>query len=84
MGLYPLVISDDQSKTDQVWSGVLLGNRISGDQRVFLYEMCGFYIEIYHSMDSNKIIRLALFKGTSFLEPYLDQISNKELDGLLQ
>ena len=83
MSLYPLVILDDQSKTDQIWSGVLLGNRISGDQHVFLYEICGFYIEIYHSMGLDKITKLALFRGISFLEPYLDQIRIKELDALL-
>jgi hypothetical protein len=78
MSLYPLIILDDEAKAGRVWTGVLLGDRVAGDQRVFLYELCGFYIEIYHSIGLNQITELALFKGTSFLEPYLDQISIEE------
>jgi len=83
MRLYPLVVSDDESKTGQVWTGVFLGNRIAGDQRVFLYDLCGFYIEIYCSISLNKITKLALFKGTLFLEPYIDQIGIEGLGKLL-
>jgi hypothetical protein len=83
MSGYPFIKLDDTSNADKVWTGVLLADRFAGDDHILLYEMGGFYIEIYLSLAWNKIVRLTLFKGTSFLEPYLDQISSEEFESLV-
>lgn len=60
----------------------MLADRLDGDTYILLYELGGFYVEVYYSMRDNKIARLKPFKITSDLAPYLDQINIGELDCL--
>jgi hypothetical protein len=83
MALYPLNFLDDSSEDYYILDGVLLAERIAGDSCILLYDLGGFYIEVYCSIDKAEILKLAFFKETSFLEPYLEQISNQEFDRLL-
>ena len=83
MALYPFIVSDGASEADSILAGVLLADRIAGDNYILLYDADGLYIEVYYSITKSEIVKLTFFKGTSFLEPYLEEISNKELDTLL-
>lgn len=82
MKFYNFIALDNETKTNAVWNGALLGDRLEGDTYILLYELGGFYVEVYYSMSSNKIARLKPFKVTSDLAPYLDLIGIAELDGL--
>jgi len=80
MKFYHFIALDNVTKTNAIWNGTLLGDRLDGDRYVLLYELGGFYVEVYYSMSQNTIARLKPFKITSDLDPYLDQISLVELD----
>lgn len=83
MKFYHFIALDNDTKTNAVWNGALLCDRLEGDTYILLYELGGFYVEVYYSMSLNRIARLKPFKVTSDLSPYLDQISIEDLSGLL-
>jgi len=82
MKFYHFLALDNETKTNAVWDGILLSDRLDGDIYILLYELGGFYVEVYYSMSINRMVRLRPFKITSNLSPYLDQISIGELDCL--
>jgi hypothetical protein len=82
MKFYHFIALDIEAKTTAVWGGTLLSDRLDGDTYILLYELGGFYVEVYYSMSLNRMVRLKPFKITSDLSPYLDQISIGELADL--
>ena len=82
MKFYHFIALDNETKTNAIWGGSMLADRLDGDTYILLYELGGFYVEVYYSMRDNKIARLKPFKITSDLAPYLDQINIGELDCL--
>lgn len=82
MKFYHFIALDNETKTNAVWDGVLLSDRLDWDTYILLYDLGGFYVEVYYSMSLNRMVRLRPFKVTTDLSPYLDQISISELDNL--
>jgi len=82
MKFYHFIALGNETKTNAIWGGSMLADRLDGDTYILLYELGGFYVEVYYSMRDNKIARLKPFKITSDLAPYLDQINIGELDCL--
>jgi hypothetical protein len=58
--------------------GVLISTRRTDEYKVLLYQIDGFYVEVfYHPTDH--FIRIESFTGTEKLNPYLHQISIEDL-----
>ena len=60
--------------------GVQVGTREDTFHTVRLYQIDGFYVELYHHNHFNVITRMQSFSNTQHLQPYLAHIS---LDGLV-
>jgi hypothetical protein len=59
--------------------GVLISVRRTDEHRVLLYQIDGFYVEVYYHPTKN-VIKIKSFSGTEQLQPYLKQIS---LEGIV-
>ncbi len=59
--------------------GDYLARRKYKTQKIYLYYLSGFFIEVYYCTEDDEIIRIEGFKNTESLTPYLKQI---ELAGL--
>jgi len=53
---------------------VFLARRTDGDFRVSLYQLDGFYVEIYFHTEELMYKRVRSFSGTEELDKYLDSI----------
>lgn len=60
--------------------GVQIGEREDTFHTIRLYQVDGFYVELYHHNHFNVITKLQSFSSTQKLQPYLEEIS---LDGLV-
>lgn len=70
----------EETQTDVIWqAGVLLGRRTEGFYKIMLFQIDGFYTELWYHTHFNVLIKVASFSDTDLLEPYL---SNIRLDGL--
>lgn len=69
-------------QTDIIWeTGVFLARRSEGFHNILLFQLDGFYTEIYYHAHFNVIIKIKSFSNTDLLAPYLDKIN---LDCLFQ
>jgi hypothetical protein len=57
--------------------GVYVGKRKIDKQTVVLFQLHGFYVEVYYKQYRKVIDRLAISDSTEILQPYLDQVNIK-------
>jgi len=62
---------NEVEQANAVWEGVFIEVRKDNDGSVALYDLGGFYVEVYYSNSDNKITSLRPFKSTELLQPYL-------------
>ena len=62
------------------FNGTYIVQRMLGDCKVFLYDTGGFFAEVFYSPKYQKVLMINAFDKTIGLEPYLDEISLKDLD----
>ncbi|HEX6334690.1 MAG TPA: hypothetical protein VFZ78_10720 [Flavisolibacter sp.] len=75
------VLTDDQ-KANLVYSeGVLIGLRKTFDCRILLYQLHGFYVEIWYQPSRNIIRNFLSFTSTDRLDPYLRKLSLEGITG---
>jgi hypothetical protein len=73
--LYQFIALDEDPQAEALWDcGVHLANREHGEHTVLLYQLDGFYVEVFYQKKLNAITRLRPFATTNLLQPYLDQI----------
>ena len=66
----------EASQTDVIWEeGVFLARRTKGFYSIILFQIEGFYTEVFYHSHFNVIIKIESFSDTERLEPYLDCIS---------
>ena len=71
---------DEIEQADIIWeSGVMIGKRTDAYYNVLLFQVEGFYAEIYYHSHFNVIIKIKTFSSTDQLEPYLQAIQLDEL-----
>ena len=62
-------------QTDVIWeNGVFLARRKEGFYNILLFQVEGFYTEIYYHSHFIVIIKIVSFSDTDLLEPYLNKI----------
>jgi hypothetical protein len=68
-------LNEDQ-KSNAIWiHGSLIDVIRNDDVTILLYQLIGFYVEVYYNYDKNQIERFRSFNSTDQLEPYLNKIS---------
>ena len=81
MTRYHFNILDEAEKAGIVREkGVQIGEREDTFHTIRLYQVDGFYVELYHHNHFNVITKLQSFSSTQKLQPYLQEIS---LEGLV-
>ena len=67
---------NEDEKSNVLWLKGSLVDIIRKDHiTVLLYQLYGFYVELYYNYNKNQIERFRSFSSTDYLEPYLDKIS---------
>lgn len=61
--------------------GVYIGKRKIDKQTVVLFQLHGFYVEVYYKQYRKVINHIVTSDSTEILQPYLDQIHLKGLNG---
>lgn len=64
-------------------SGAFLFGRTGVGVNVLLYQVDGFYVEIYFDEKMSEAMHLRSFEDTSYLDPYLRMVDVSELQYLL-
>jgi len=60
--------------------GVYIGKREVGNEKVILYQLYAFYVEVYFEEYRKKINKMIISDKVDILQPYLDQIKVKDID----
>lgn len=59
--------------------GVYVGKRKADKQTIVLFQLHGFYVEVYYKQYRKIIDRIVTTDSTDILQPYLDQIHIRDL-----
>lgn len=80
MTIHEFNLLDDTSKGQAIIKyGVLLAERLCMDLQLALYQIDGFYVEVYFNSTYKVIQGLKSFDDIRTLEPYLEKIDINEL-----
>ena len=60
--------------------GVYVGKRKTNKQTIVLFQLHGFYVEVYYRQYRKLIDRIVTSDSPEILQPYLDQIHIKDLN----
>jgi len=82
MTLYQFRSLNENDQANAVWDGVFIEVRPDKNGSVALYDLGGFYVEVFYNNKDNKITSLKAFKSTDLLLPYLDSLKSDDLFGL--
>ena len=75
MTLYEFKLLSDREQLDLLQDqGTYIGKRKERALTLLLFQLEGFYIEIWYQKHRFHILRVRCFSSTLLLEPYLDQI----------
>lgn len=77
MTLYHFNLLSEYGKHLAMQGAVLLTSRKIDANRVFLFQLDGFYIEVYCSLFTPELNRYRTFRSTTQIEPYLENIQIK-------
>lgn len=72
-------LSESEKSTLLYKHGVYIGKRWQGTTAVVLYQLDGFYAEVFYRRYRQEIDRISCFSGTSRLDPYLAAIDVEHL-----
>jgi len=77
MTLYQFLQLDEAEQAEAIWDGVFIGDREDEEHKILLYQIDGFYVEVFYNKEYNVIRRYRPFSSTNQLEPYLSNIDIK-------
>jgi len=60
--------------------GVYVGKRKVNNQAVVLFQLHGFYVEVYYKQYRKLVDQIVTSNSTEILQPYLDQINIRDLN----
>jgi hypothetical protein len=60
--------------------GVYIGKRKAGEQMVVLFQVAGFYVEVFYRHYRREVERLLITESADVLTPYLHQVNVRDLD----
>jgi len=59
--------------------GVYVGKRKIGKQTVVLFQLYGFYVEVYYKQYRKQIEHTVTSESANILQPYIDQVQVRDL-----
>lgn len=59
--------------------GVHVGKRKVANQTVILFQLYGFYVEVFYKQYRKLVDRIVTTDSTDILQPYLDQVHVRDL-----
>lgn len=74
-------LSEPEKRSTVLQQGVAIAKRQTGKQMVFLFQIEGYYVETYCSMETKEIEEYRAIHNTDHLSNYLEHIS---IEGLLR
>ena len=74
MTLYDFIKMDEPEQAEAVWDGVFIAEREYKEDRILLYAVDEFYVEVFYNKVTNAINRFRPFTTVRLLDPYLDNI----------
>ena len=63
------------SRPKAIWAGTNVAKRSEGEFEVLLYQIDGFYIEVYYHVGGNALWKFIPITSKQQLNPYSDQIN---------
>ena len=60
-------------------TGVFIGKRKLGSTSVLLYQLEGFYVEVFYKKHRCFTTKIHCFRSTEYLDPYLEEIELESL-----
>lgn len=80
MTLFEFRVLSDEEQIDLLYKdGVYIGKRKEDHLSVVLYQLDGFYVEVYYYKYRRLICTINGFSSTIPLDPYLEQINVQDL-----
>jgi hypothetical protein len=79
MTLYEFNLLSENDQAEVVWSGSHIGERTENEYEILLYQVDGFYVEVFYHKEQNQIVRFRSFSSLNQLNPYLEQIDLKRI-----
>jgi hypothetical protein len=80
MTLYQFNVLSESEQAATLWEiGIYLTDREDHIFKYALYQLEGFYVEVWYHKEFNAIQRLRSFSSVSQLEPYLKRIDISEI-----
>lgn len=74
----------DEQQSDYILNnGVFLCSIDSEEERIGLFRLFDFFVEIYYNKVNDQIINIKSFRSMEFLEPYLERINISEAKAFL-
>lgn len=67
-------LQQDEQTSFLCKAGVSIAERHVGPYLIVLYQVDGFYVEVFYDKHSYQMIKLMSFYNTTLLEPYLAEI----------
>jgi len=75
---------NEDEKSNALWLKASLIDVLRKDSlTILLYQLCGFYVEVYYNYNKNLIESFHSFNSTDQLEPYLEKIKIDNLFSLI-
>jgi hypothetical protein len=74
MTLKDFVYLDEIQQKEAISDGTHIATRYDEYHSIFLYQIEGFYVEVFYHREQNMIRRFKPFKSVERLRPYLRQI----------
>ncbi len=74
-----IMLSIEEKSTIVLHTGILIGKRRTDNFFIFLFQLDGFYAEVFCNLDDKSVQEYRVFQSTSQLQPYLETVS---IDGL--
>ncbi len=74
-----LLLEESQKREALLIKGTLIGKRPANNSFVFLYQLDGFYVEVYCKLHEGQVTEYRAFENISELHPYLEKISLENL-----
>lgn len=65
---------DEMEQMEVIWEGAFVANREDNEHEILLYQIDGFYVEVYYHKEYNVIRKFRSFSSTDQLDAYLDKI----------
>ena len=75
MNFYDFLQLDETEQVEVLWyNGEQIGRRREGEYLILLYQVEGFYVEVFYHSKLREIKRYLSFECTDRLEPYIESI----------